>query len=320
MSSGTRPVLARQPSSRVTFAPAGAPSDARAGAPTDDPVPEPPPAVSVPATPRVEPLSALSSSIAHGQTYKSLGQTGQGPFKHSQSSERARFGVRKVAEEIKLALGRIDHHAADLDGVRRGNDRALLAGLEVLIKAARDSERQATKHLTHLKAVGPHRDPRTALRDSLASTAKLARAVLGDLEQHQAILQQHVVLLSSRLDDLEVVYVILQRAVDDQAQHSLTRSANPASPRPHSAPATPRGGVHGGGHSLASVAAQVSGAPSLAAVAQRLSHGGGTVDGDYPCEQQTSKLRRAAAAVAGAQAARGYTGVPWGVRMGPHGV
>ena len=185
-------------------------------------------------------LSALGASIAH-HTYKR--GAGQGPFKLTQSAERALFGVRKAAEDIKLALGRIDHNAADLDGVYRGNERALLAGLEVLAAAAASTDEKAKYHLSQLKSGGAalerttkHNDPRIGLKESLASIAKLARSLLLDLQYHQGQLQCHVTILTNRLAELDLVYGILMRAVSD-AKHPLASS--PSSPS--SAPVTPRG-------------------------------------------------------------------------------
>ena len=155
-------------------------------------------------------MSALATSIAH-QTYKR--GAGQGPFKHTQSVEHALLGVRKAAEEIQLALGRIDHNAADLDGVRRGNERALLAGLEVLITAAHSTEERARQHLSQLKSGGApdsasktvkHRDPRKGIKDILVASAKLANTLRADLQHHQAVLLSHVAHLEQRFADLEV--------------------------------------------------------------------------------------------------------------------
>lgn len=224
--------------------------------------------------PPVEPLSALRASIAH-QTYKR--GAGQGPFKHSQSAEHALFTVRKAGEEVQLALGRIDHNAADLDGVRRGNERALLAGLEVLIAAAVSTEDNARKNLAQLNGTSKtvcertpkHRDPRTGLRDTLASIAKLARALQSDLLYHQSQLKLHVVKLDARLAELEQVFLILHTAVGDLKHASLTKSAvlaSPmASPRAGSAPATPRGGTRSSAFAAVATAAVAASRVSAAA-------------------------------------------------------
>ena len=243
------------------------------------------------AAPRASTLETPRPGLKRQETYTALGDAlwthsgishtrgqGQGPFKNSNSVHHALSGVLKVAEEIKLALGRMDPNQADLDGIRRGNDRALLGGLDVLIAAAIDAEANATKHLKQLKSGGTpavggptpkHRDPRLGLKEQLSSTAKLARTVLSDLTRHQKALQWHVDNLKLRLKDLDIVYQILARAVDDSANKTLTRTTSPPkSPRgtfkdfkaaggpsaaavaaaasfgTRSAPSTPRGGIH----------------------------------------------------------------------------
>ena len=243
------------------------------------------------AAPRASTLETPRPGLKRQETYTALGDAlwthsgishtrgqGQGPFKNSNSVHHALSGVLKVAEEIKLALGRMDPNQADLDGIRRGNDRALLGGLDVLIAAAIDAEANATKHLKQLKSGGTpavggptpkHRDPHLGLKEQLSSTAKLARTVLSDLTRHQKALQWHVDNLKLRLKDLDIVYQILARAVDDSANKTLTRTTSPPkSPRgtfkdfkaaggpsaaavaaaasfgTRSAPSTPRGGIH----------------------------------------------------------------------------
>ena len=97
------------------------------------------------AAPRASTLETPRPGLKRQETYTALGDAlwthsgishtrgqGQGPFKNSNSVHHALSGVLKVAEEIKRALGRMDPNQADLDGIRRGNDRALLGGLDVL--------------------------------------------------------------------------------------------------------------------------------------------------------------------------------------------
>jgi hypothetical protein len=121
-------------------------------------------------------------------------KTGQGPFKHSQSVERALFGVEQTETEMKLALGRIDPDAADIDGQTRGNDRALMAGLAVLLDAAERAEIDSKRHHQQFSKQSAsvarervnittemdgriRKDPRLEMRDTLFSTSKMARAV-----------------------------------------------------------------------------------------------------------------------------------------------
>ena len=215
----------------------------------------------------VPPLMRSASTVRAQAMLKDLGQrrargvTGQGPFKHSKSAERALFGVMQAVHDLKLALGRIDHTVADLDGVRRGNDRALLAGLEVLLAASVRVSHEAKRHLGNLSEAGAalgsgsgggggggsgsltprsrggaaertpkHKDPRIGLKDTLVETDRLAHAVHADLKFHDTALRNHVIYLSTRLADMEDLYDILRHDVDDQ-KNTLSRSA-PSSPRP----------------------------------------------------------------------------------------
>ena len=164
--------------------------------------------------------------------------SGQGPFKPSTSTERAIFGLRQAVDQVRLALGRIDPEAADLDGTVRGNNQALLAGIRLLIDTAQRMEENAKKYLGNLEGKGvtatlktpKHKDPRGGLKSQLQSVVKVARVLLGDLLRHESVLVSHCAQLSQRLGDLEVVWQILTSAVDAESFNSLTKSA-PRSPR-----------------------------------------------------------------------------------------
>jgi hypothetical protein len=206
--------------------------------------------------------------LSHLNERRAGGSTGQGPFKHSLSAERALFGVMQAVHDIKLALGRIDPAVADLDGVKRGNDNALLAGLEILMQATERMAHEADRHLKNLssadappknwkpgdppKKVGPppknwkagERDEQfkpAKLKDELQQMHKLTRAVYSDLQFHRDCLKGHVVTLETRLTNIEDIYAILKYDVDEAKTQTLSRIAL-SSPR--------GGGSSSGGQSV----------------------------------------------------------------------
>ena len=201
--------------------------------------------------PRLARSDTATSTIKAQQMLTYLGErraggmTGQGPFKHSQSTERALFGVMQAVHDIKLALGRIDPKVADLDGVKRGNDNALLAGLEILLNACVKMATEAKRHLNNLPSADKQpkvhktwkagdRDAPFApskLKDELLKMDKLARLVYTDLKFHHDSLTNHVTYLQARLADLEDIYNILRIDVDEAKTSSLSRTAL-SSPKP----------------------------------------------------------------------------------------
>ena len=101
-------------------------------------------------------------------------ETGQGPFKPSQSSRRALFGIEKAIRDLQLYVGRIDPQSASDDST---SERALLRGVTCVLQGAQQMEKSAKDNLLKLKArpksgstvsgTPVHKDPRNAMRDQL---------------------------------------------------------------------------------------------------------------------------------------------------------
>ena len=178
--------------------------------------PPPPPELNVTSS---SPPSTPSRSLSVPSKLSPAG-SGQGPFKPSQSAQRALFGIRSAATEIKVALHKIDPEFSDHP------DRALLRGLDVLLAAAEQARANALKNQKLLateggaaKATpGPQGEkPQMVLASQLARTADVAKQAHSSLLAHQHTLSLHRDELYARWETLRDVSEILERAVADQS-------------------------------------------------------------------------------------------------------
>jgi hypothetical protein len=139
--------------------------------------PSPPPAVAIPSPALDLTQGGLMPGLTQGLTpRRSALETGQGPFKPSHSWRRALFGIEKAIRDLQLYVGRIDPEASSDEST---SDRALLAGIELVIRGAKQMEDSAKVSLGRLK--GPkagsggstvggtpvHKDPRNGMREQL---------------------------------------------------------------------------------------------------------------------------------------------------------
>ena len=160
-------------------------------------------------------------------------RTGQGPFKPNISHERAIFGVKQASQDVQAALFRIDPESNERDP-----ERALLSGMGILLEAAGQIYTNAQNNLKKVtnspsrkaERTVRHKDPRINLRTQLQRVAALAKEGYFALEGHDTTLHSHRDLLRDRYEQLQMMGMIVQSAVDAQKTKGLTKSA-PA-PRP----------------------------------------------------------------------------------------
>jgi hypothetical protein len=170
--------------------------------------------------------------------------SGQGPFLPAKSPGRALWGIQQTAQDLKVALQRIDPEACE-----HNPDRALLTGMATLLHAANqlqvnakaNVERLFSKAATVLDKTPKHKDPRNGLKGQLIRTGELAKEATELLEGHKRALEMHREIMHSRYADLALMNTILEGTVADEGTRSLTKSAplSPPTPRSRSALSPP---------------------------------------------------------------------------------
>ena len=212
-------------------------SEAGTSTPLSTLPPTPPPPV---ATPRPVSHAALFNA---SRSPNGRGGSGQGPFKPSASHRRALFGVIQAGHDIRSALGRIDPEFSD--GTHK--ERALLAGMEILLCAAEQTMKSAQNNLGSLgkktslpptmERTPKYNDPRSVIKDQLKRMYRIAKDAHGSLAHLSATLHDRRDELYARLVDLALVNDILVQTVDEEQSHSLTKSAvrSPDAERPWAA-------------------------------------------------------------------------------------
>ena len=147
----------------------------------------------------------------------------------AQSSARALWGVQQAASDLRSSLMRIDPNSCD-----QHPDRALLHGLGILLQVAEQTHDGAKANMTRLigktsahssDGTPRHKDPRVTLREQLTRTADLAKKTYGILDGHRKALESHRNAMHLRFSDLELVHRILEKTVEDESTHGLSKSA-----------------------------------------------------------------------------------------------
>ena len=146
-------------------------------------------------------------------------RTGQGPFKISQSQQRALFGLEKATRELELYMARVDPEAANClnESVRASQaGRAVLSEVRAMLHWACAMQASAAKNIELLKRdeAGPvHKDPRRGMRDALARQQREAHEAMLTLEDQEANLLERVLQMRGCCDILHKMTAIYSNSV-----------------------------------------------------------------------------------------------------------
>ena len=174
---GTRIAFPSNPAPTPTD-PAPPPTPPPKPPPAPPPAPPPPPpkplAVEVspaahtypaPTTPRSQPLASPRPLSAKASLDDTRSRWGAGPFKPSHCHLRALFGLQQAEADVASVLRKLDPEFPDTNTLSGSQERAILAGLKVLIDAAEAAYNNAHKNKRQLystswRSVGSERPKR----------------------------------------------------------------------------------------------------------------------------------------------------------------
>ena len=202
------------------------------------------------ATPKSPSARGSPSSSSPSQRSR----TTLGPFSPGVSKSRSLAAIEKTMREMNLYASRSMPHGNEAD------DRSVLTGVRVMMRAARLMEANAAANMNRIKEQkrGNDGDPRAAMREQLNRARREAADAARQLEGHEHALQDHCDKLQDEYGRLVEIQEAFSGAVESSSFAS-TPSAGAASRSPGKSP-----GSGGGGFSRPSSALSSPGTPSRA--------------------------------------------------------